>query len=123
MVKMTITWHTSELYADRVCPICLPLDGHTWTFDNTKEPFPTELWSPFHNIRVWDCLLDQRRPHGEKRFHCRCSLTVVWDYTYEEDKLRELLDKALDRYGKLEQAGTRLVLRRQGRYVTWRPIT
>jgi hypothetical protein len=73
---MTITWHTAD--DDRVCPICLPLDEYTWTYDTERDAFPTYLHHPQLGIIVWDVQADEPRPHGHHRLNCRCTLEVTF---------------------------------------------
>jgi len=77
MAIMTITWYTAK--DDLVCPICRPLHKFVWTFDTTKSPFPNELFSPKHGVRVWDMIKDEPRPHGQHILNCRCALQIQFD--------------------------------------------
>jgi hypothetical protein len=86
---MTITWHTAD--DDRVCPICLPLDEYTWTYDTERDALPTYLHHPQLGIIVWDVQADEPRPHGHHRLNCRCTLEVTFNveeiYKAIHDKL------------------------------------
>lgn len=121
MPLMSLTWHTRD--DERVCPICMPLDGHTWVFDTEKEPFPDVLIDPRTNLVVWDCVRDDRRPHGHGRFNCRCWLTESWDFVDIESRLASIKTRALEACGRIEiwSGGVQMqVLRSHGRFVSWR---
>jgi hypothetical protein len=122
---MSITWHTSKFEPDRTCPICRPLEGHTWVYNTEKEPFPDTLRSPFTNIPVWDCVRDEPRPHGHHEFNCRCRLTVSWDFNDVEERINAIRMRALETCGSIEvwTGGRRVnVLRSGGRFVAWRNV-
>ena len=116
MTTMTLTWLT--VLDNRVCALCQPLHNHTWTFDTTHDAFPTTLYAG--NRAVWDCVRDKSIIHP----NCRCHIVPSFDLATLADKLQGLLDRALDLHGHIEywSTGQRLVLRRHGRFVTWRPI-
>lgn len=123
MAKMSLTWHTHV--DDRTCPICLGLDGYSWTFDNTREPFPSKLYSPNSGIEVWDCIRDEPRPHGDHIYNCRCWLTDDWDLINVEDRIKAIRARAVETCGSIEMwggLGQVRVLRQQGRLVGWRKI-
>lgn len=122
MPLMSLTWHKLD---EEACQICKALHGHTWVFDTEKEAFPDVLIDPRTNLVVWDCVRDERRPHGHMRYNCRCWLTADWEFTDVETRLKAIRSRLLEVCGKIEVwKGRRVkVMRTSGRFVSWRPIT
>jgi hypothetical protein len=114
MPSLILTWHTAA--DERVCPICRPLNGHTWTFDTSKDAFPLSLRA--NGRLVWNCQTDRPRPHhGYATFNCRCKLSSRFDFS-------DMKASLLDMVGEVEEwnNGLHLVARREsGQFITWRP--
>ena len=103
MAILTLTWNTHR--DDRVCPICLPLDGHLWAFDTDRDAFPEVLEAG--GIVVWDTAVDQPRSHGHHAFNCRCWLTSTWDFSQDTEKLLEIKMLLQSRLNELRERRSR----------------
>lgn len=127
MAVMTITWVTKD--DTRVCPVCRPHHGTTWNYDTGTDAFPTTIPSPIGGYPMWDAVRDHSLAHLQlknqgKGIPCRCVLDVDFDLTSMTTYLHQLRVRALEMHGEIEMwsTGKVLVLRHEGRFVSWRNI-
>ena len=123
MAVMTVTWVTKDDL--RVCPVCKPLHNNIWAYDTERDAFPQQIYSPVVKKPVWDANRDISIAHvGFTDAECRCKLKVDFEIQNIDTYLHRLRARALEMHGAVESwsTGDRLVLRYQGRYVTWRPL-
>ena len=121
MAVMTIMWVTKEDL--RVCPVCKPLHNNIWAFDTEHDAFPQQIYSPVAKKHVWDATRDISIAHvGFTNAGCRCKLKVDFEIQNIATRLHRLRARALEMHGVTESwsTGQRLVLRHEGRFISWR---
>jgi len=72
-----LTWVT--MHDQRVCPICLVLEGYQWIFETGKDNFPSELSHPQFGI-VWT-IASGSDAHGHHNGTCRCNIEHQFDFS------------------------------------------
>ena len=86
MASLSLTWHALH-DGHKICPVCLDMDGYTWTFEVGKDEFPDQLVHPAHGL-VWDKVSgSMAHEHGVFYGACKCGFTF-------ECELQDLLQKA-----------------------------
>jgi uncharacterized protein with gpF-like domain len=93
LATVTITWHA--VMDDRTCPICMALNGHTWTFVAGEDSFHNALIHPNYGV-VWDVQMGSKA-HGHTG-NCRCHIEPQFDLSSLLERLtriREQLESAV----------------------------
>jgi hypothetical protein len=67
------------MHDQRVCPICLLLEGKQWTFEVGRDSFPTELTYGELGV-VWN-VQSGSEAHGQHNNTCRCSVESQFDFS------------------------------------------
>jgi len=80
---------------DRTCPICMAMNGYTWTFEAGKDDFGNELFHPTYGV-VWNIHMGSKA-HGHATDNCRCGMSTRFD-------LSDLLEKVKIFHDKVKQA-------------------
>ena len=97
MASISLTWHA--VMDDRTCPICMALDGYTWTFETGADTFGDYLTHPTYGV-VWDVHRGSKA-HGHIGANCRCDMsheTDMKDLLTQTKILQEMMVDVLRNY-------------------------
>jgi hypothetical protein len=77
------------MHDQRVCPICMALEGYTWVFETGKDQLNGDLIHPDFGL-VWN-VQSGSEAHGHHSGTCRCHMEPQFDFSDLTERAQRLL--------------------------------